>query len=455
MKLFLVSPSPHIDRKKPKALKIPQLALNILASLTPEDVDITITDEESEEIDFSKDYDLVGITSMTATANRAYQLADIYREKGSKVVLGGIHPTILPQEAIQHADSVVIGEAEGCWGNVIEDFKRKELQPFYHVPNPDLSKYPHPRRDIRVNKTIFNVAGLMTTRGCPYDCDFCSVSTFYGRKIRHRDISLVVDDIKQSGSKIFLILDDNVTGHPQYSKALFKALIPLNILWVGQSSISLAKDKEMLKLCQKSGCKALFFGLESVSPSSLAGMKKSLKTIEENEEAIKTIQDNGISFHPSLVAGFDTDTKAIFDDTLSFLERNKIASMHLNTLTPYPGTRIYKKFKEEGRLLTEDWRYYDHGTVVFKPKNMTPTELAEGCYHVKKEFFSLSSILKNIPSLLKVSPVDLRRVIFFFMYNLSCRSGLKHVDTSLSWWKDIKQNLQNISNIPVAEDRLK
>jgi len=218
--------------------------------------------------------------------------------------------------------------------------------------------------------------------------------------------------------------------------------------------MSLAKDKEMLKLCQKSGCKALFFGLESVSPSSLVGMKKSLKSIEENEEAIKIIQDNGISFHPSLVVGFDTDTKAIFDDTLSFLERNKIASMHLNILTPYPGTRIYESFKEEGRLLTENWRYYDHGTVVFKPKNMTPTELAEGCYNVKKEFFSFSSILKHIPLLFKVSPINIRRIMFFLMYDFSCRSGLKHVDTSLSWWRDIKQNLQNISNMPVTEDKL-
>jgi radical SAM superfamily enzyme YgiQ (UPF0313 family) len=424
MNLLLVSPCPYVGRKRPKVLKLPQLSLNILASLTPSDVDITIIDEERDKIDFSMDYDLVGITSMTATANRAYQLADIFREKGSKVVLGGIHPTVLPQEAIQHADAVVIGEAEGCWGDVIEDSRRGELKKFYHVPNPDLSNYPHPKRDIHFAKSPLNAIGLMTTRGCPYDCDFCSVATIYGKKVRHRDISLVVDDIEKTGSKFFFILDDNITGHPEYSKKLFEALIPLNISWAGQSSISLAKDKEMLELCRKSGCIALFFGLESVSPLSLMGMKKTMKSIEENEEAIKIIHDSGIAFHPSLVLGFDTDTKAVFDDTLQFLERNKVPSMHLSILTPYPGTRIYQRFKDEGRLIIEDWGYYDHNTVVFQPKNMTQDELTEGFYHVKKEFYSMSSILKHVPSLLSVSPVNIKRVLFFILFNFANRNIL-------------------------------
>ncbi len=435
MKLLLVSPSRGFAKliKVPKALKIPQLGLHILASLTPKDVDITVVDEEIREIDFSLDFDLVGISCMTATANRSYQLSDMYRQRGSKVVLGGIHPTILPQEAIQHADAVVIGEAEGCWLDVINDFRKGRLQKFYHVPVPDLSKVPFPRRDFHIDKAVFNCIGLLTTRGCPYACEFCSVTDFYGREIRHRPVSTVVEDIKKSGSKTFLILDDNVTGHPEYSKKLFEALIPLGIAWIGQSSISLAKDKGMLKLCRLSGCAALFFGLESVSPSSLTGMKKALKSIEETEEAIKIIQDNGIAFHPSIILGFDTDTKAIFDDTLEFLARTKLPTMSLHVLTPYPGTRIYQRFKDQGRIISYDWSHYDHHTVVFQPKNMTPQELAEGYHYVQSEFYSFSSILRHIPFLLRVSPINLRRSLLFLLLNIDRKSTVKYIDASLDW----------------------
>jgi radical SAM superfamily enzyme YgiQ (UPF0313 family) len=195
----------------------------------------------------------------------------------------------------------------------------------------------------------------------------------------------------------------------------------------------LAKDKEMLKLCRLSGCAALFFGLESVSPSSLMGMEKTLKSIEETEEAIKIIQDNGIAFHPSIILGFDTDTKAIFDDTLEFLARNKLPTMALHVLTPYPGTRIYQCFKDQGRIISHDWSHYDHHTVVFQPKNMTPQELAEGHRHVQSEFFSFSSILRHIPSLFRVSPINLRRALLFLLLNIAGKSIVKYIDTSLDW----------------------
>ncbi len=433
MKLLLISPSHRFGNKVLKAIKMPQLSLHILASLTPSDVDITVVDEEIREIDFSSEFDLVGISCMTATANRSYQLSGMFRQRGSKVVLGGIHPTVLPQEAIQHADAVVIGEAEGCWADVINDFRKGKLQKFYYVPAPDLSKYPFPRRDFHIDKALFKCVGLLTTRGCPYACEFCSVTDFYGGKIRHRPVSMVVEDIKQSGSKTFLILDDNVAGHPKYSRELFEALIPLGIRWIGQSSISLAKDKEMLKLCRHSGCAALFFGLESVSPSSLLGMKKMLGSIEETEEAIKIIQDHGIAFHPSIVLGFDTDTKAIFDDTLEFLARTKLPTLALHVLTPYPGTRIYRRFKDQGRIISYDWSHYDHNTVVFQPKNMTPQELAEGYCYVQSEFYSFSSVLRHLPSLLRVSPINLRRMMLFLLLNLTGKKAAKYIDTSLDW----------------------
>ena len=432
MKLLLISPTRSVGRKTPMGVKVPQLALHILASLTPNDVDITVVDEETTDIDFSMDFDLVGISCMTATANRGYQLCDIFREKGARVVLGGVHPTVLPQEAIQHADAVVIGEAEGCWANVIDDFRKGSLKKFYHVPAPDLSKYPLPRRDLQIDRSLFRIPilGLVATRGCPYACEFCSVTDLYGRRIRHRPIPMVIEDIKRSGSRIFALLDDNAIADRGYAKQLFIALAELNIIWGGQSSIGLAKDKELLELCQKSGCKGLFFGLESVSPASLRRMKKSLKSIEEMEEAIKIIRDHGIIFHPSFVFGFDTDTEAIFDDTLEFMSRNRISTAVFNVLTPYPGTRLYERFKEQGRILSYDWSHYNNATVVFRPKNMTPSELAEGYYHVKKEFYSLSSMLRHLTFLLQVSHLCWAQMVFSFLNNLAGRIFLKETDRS-------------------------
>jgi radical SAM superfamily enzyme YgiQ (UPF0313 family) len=412
---------------------MPQLGLHIIASLTPEDVAVTVVDEQIRAIDSSQEFDLVGISCMTATANRSYQLADQYRQQGSTVVLGGIHPTVLPEEAARHADAVVVGEAESCWADVIADFKNNGLQKFYHVPAPDLSKSPSPRRDFHIDKTLFNCVGLVTTRGCPYACEFCSVTDFYGRKIRHRPVPMVVEDIKKSGSKAFLILDDNVAGHPEYSKQLFEALIPLGIEWVGQSSMSLAKDSNMLRLCRQSGCAALFFGVESVSATSLVGLKKSPKSMQETEDAIKIIQDNGIAFHPSIILGFDTDTKAIFDDTLEFLARTRLPTMALHVLTPYPGTRLYTRFKDQGRIISNDWSHYDHRTVVFRPKNMTPEELAEGHQYVQRQFYSFPSILRHIPSMLSVSPVNLRRALVFLLLNFAGKHVAKFIDTSLAW----------------------
>ncbi len=409
---------------------MPQLGLHVVASLTPDDVAVTVVDEQVRTIDFSVDFDLVGISCMTATAGRSYELADLYRKKGSKVVLGGVHPTVLPDEAIRHADAIVIGEAEGCWEHVIRDFKKNELRESYCAPQPDLSICPLPRRDLRIDKTLFNCVGLVTTRGCPYACEFCCVSDYYGKKIRHRPVSKVIEDIKESGSKTFLILDDNITGHKEYARELFSALIPLGITWVGQSSISLAGDRELLRLCRRSGCAALLFGVESVTPASLLGMRKSPKSSKEIEEAVKIIQDHGIAFHPSIILGFDTDTKSVFDDTLEFLARTKLPTMALHVLTPYPGTGIYRRLKDEGRIISYDWSRYDHRNVVFVPKNMTPRELAEGYRFVQSEFYSFRSILGHIPSLFSVSPIDLRRALVFLLLNFAGRAVVKYVDIS-------------------------
>ncbi len=396
-KILLVSPSMEPDKKYPKGLRIPEIALSIIAANTPEHYDVEIIEEEIDTVDFNVDCDLVGITSSTPTAFRAYELGREFKKRGKKVVYGGIHPTVLPDEALQYGDSVVIGEAEGAWQELLEDFENGGLKPKYHILQPDLSDYNPPKRKPPKDKSLFNALPIVTTRGCPYDCDFCCVPEFFGPKLRHVPIEKVCKDIESSNGKIFIFLDDNIIGHPKYAKALFRAIAPYKIKWVGQASISFVKDLELMKLAKESGCGALFFGVESVSTNQLETMRKTIKEIDKVEEAIKRVKDLGIHFHASMILGFDTDTEAIFDDTFEFLMRNKIGTATFNILTPYPGTRVYNRLKEENRILTNDWKYYDHCTVVFQPKNMSLMQLTEGYLRLKSEFYKVGNILKRLP----------------------------------------------------------
>lgn len=397
MKILLISPTVDAEKRTNKGLMMPQLALYILAGLTPPEHEVKIIEEETEHIDLEEECNLVGISCMTTNAPRAYELCQEFKKRGKTVILGGVHPTILPDEALQYADCVVVGEAEGVWETLLEDFQNNNLKRKYHDPIPDLGKYFPKDFSKIIKRRLFNLIPIMTTRGCPYHCDFCCVTNLFGKKIRHVPIENVVRDIKESGARNFMFLDDNIIGHPPYAKELFKAIKPLKIKWVGQASVSLlVKDDELMQLAAESGCKALFFGIESVSEEQLKSMRKAIKDIEHLESALKKIKKMGILIHASMVFGFDNDTKEIFDETVRFLIRNKVSTVSFNILTPYPGTKIYEDLKNENRLITTDWRYYDHNTVVFKPKNMTPYELQIGKINARKKFYSISSVLKRL-----------------------------------------------------------
>ncbi len=425
-KILLISPTTASGVRMPKGIRIPEIALGIISALTPNDFEVEIIEEELTQIDYDKECEIVGISCMTSNANRSYEIADEFKRRGKTVVLGGIHPTVLPDEALRHCDSVVIGEAEGSWGNLLEDYKNNKLKQKYNSNHPELSDYPCPKREKEKGIRIFNVKPVLTTKGCPYNCSFCSVHNVFGNKIRHIPVEKVIEDIVLSEGTNFLFVDDNIMGYPTYAKKLFKELIPLKIKWVGQSSISFVKDEELMKLAYKSGCKGLFFGLESVSKNQLKKFRKNFKDISEIENAIQKIEDFGILFHASLVFGFDDDPESIFDDTLEFLMKNKIMATSINILTPYPGTQLYDQFKKEGRLLTEDWQYYDTNNVVYMPKNISPRSLTENVFRVRQEYYSYGSILKRFSG-------SLNHPLLYLMTNLAYHSLSKR---SFVTWKD-------------------
>ncbi|MBN1384136.1 MAG: B12-binding domain-containing radical SAM protein [Elusimicrobia bacterium] len=422
MKILLVSPCIDPETKTPEGLMIPQLSLYILEGLTPAVHEIKIVEEELENINLDEKCDLVGISCMTPNAPRTYYLSGEFRKRGKKVVLGGIHPTLLPDEALRYADSVVVGEVEGVWEQLLEDFQKGRLQKKYHQPLPVLDRYIPMRYRKSVKRKLFDVMPIMATRGCPYNCEFCCVSDIFGKKMRHVPIANIVRNLEEFRHKMYIFLDDNIIGEPNYAKELFKAIKPFKIKWGGQASVSFVHDTELMKLAADSGCMILFVGIESVSESQLKRMPKSIKKIKLIDEAIRKIKDMGIHLHTSFVFGFDGDTKAIFPETLEFLQRNKIGTASLNILTPYPGTRVYKQFKKEGRLLTTDWKYYDHSTVVFSPKNMSARELQEGEIWVKKEFSRMPSILKRLPG-------NLSHPLLYLSMNLGIRKNVR-VDTA-------------------------
>jgi radical SAM superfamily enzyme YgiQ (UPF0313 family) len=397
MKILLISPTIDAKKRTNKGLMMPQLSLSILKGLTPTKHEVKIIEEEAEDVDLNEPCDLVGISCMTANSNRAYELAGEFKARGKTVVLGGVHPTILPDEALQYADCVVIGEAEGVWEQLLLDVEYGMLQRTYHNPLPDLDKYvPKDFRNITKRK-LYNLVPIMTTRGCPYHCDFCCVTNLYGKKIRHIPIENIVRDIKESGAKNFMFLDDNIIGQAAYAKELFRALKPLKIRWVGQASVSLlVKDDELMKLAAESGCKALFMGLESVSETQLKTMRKAIKEIAELENALKKIRKIGILVHASMIFGFDNDTEQVFNETVQFLIKNKVATASFNVLTPYPGTKTFEEMKNSNRLITTDWKYYDHNTVVYKPCNISPFELQVSKIKARKQFYSIASIARRL-----------------------------------------------------------
>jgi len=374
-----------------------RLTLTALAALTPPDIEVKITDENVEPIDFEEDVDLVGVTGMVMHAPRAYQIAQRFRQRGIPVVMGGPHASSLPLEAKEYVDAVVIGEAENVWEGLIEDYKKGCLKPFYKEDTfCSMERLPFPRLDLLRKNAYMTVNCVQTTRGCPHQCDFCHVTHFFGKTYRCRPVEEVIEEVKRLDGEFVVFIDDNIAGNRHYARELFTQLKPLKKKWASQASMTLTRDPELLKLAAESGCVSLFIGVESLSSENLKEVNKAFNQVSQFEEAMKALHDHDIMILAGFIFGLDHDDEGVFERTLRFCERNRIELPTFFILTPLPGTALFQRMESEGRLLHKDWGQYNGATVVFKPRLMTEETLQRGFNWACKEGYSWNSIFKRV-----------------------------------------------------------
>jgi radical SAM superfamily enzyme YgiQ (UPF0313 family) len=397
MRLLLIEPTnKHAGLRT--EFRVPSLVLELLATLTPPDWDVRIIQEPFESVDFDEEVDLVGITVVTNTANRAYQIADEYRKRDKKVVMGGIHPTILPQEALNHCDAVCLGEGEKIWGDILQDFKKGKLSRLYRQDRiTDLDNYPVLNREElqRRRSLFFDIGTVETSRGCPYSCDFCSVHIMHGRKIRHRPIETVLKEMESIANRTMFFVDNNIISNILYAKKLFREMIPQKKRWTAQATIAFAKDKELVKLASDSGCFGLLVGLESIVEEGFQKYNKSLKNLDELKEALKLFKDHGISILATMVFGHDFETKDTLRRTLDNLLDLDLITASLGILVPYPGTKLAERLEKQNRLLSKDWSLYDINNLLFIPNNFDCDEFIEEMQYLRKKYFALPAAIKR------------------------------------------------------------
>lgn len=372
------------------------LGLLIIAALTPKNVELKLVDENYDGIDFDERYDFVAISAMTQQAVRAYEIADAFRSKGVKTILGGIHPTVLPEEAKKHADIVVVGEGEEIWPELLKDIEKGAPKPYYRSTKPvDLAKSPTPRYEL-LKPENYKVVWIQTTRGCPRDCEFCSASNIFGAKYRHKKITQIDNEIvaiKNIWKKnaIFGFADDNMFVNRKYSRELLGVIKKHNIRWFAQTDISVAEDDNLLAMLRDSGCMMLFIGFETVDKNGLRLLDKThwkYKQYDSYKKNIERIQSYGIGVLGAFILGLDTDNALVFKRTADFIIDNHLYGAQITVLTPLPGTRLRERLSKENRIISNNWADYSLTTVTFNPKNMTPGELQKGLLDVYKEVYS-------------------------------------------------------------------
>jgi radical SAM superfamily enzyme YgiQ (UPF0313 family) len=425
MKIALISPKGPLYRHRggifKKSLRYQPLTLTTLAALVPPDVnaDIAVYDEGIQDVPQNLDADLIGLTVITGTAKRSYELAAHYRAQGKTVVLGGPHVTLVPEESVDHADAIVVGYAEDTWPELLRDFARGALKREYrqaHDFSLDRPDMPFPRRDLFDGSGFLTQAVFEATRACAHDCEFCVVPSAWGKRQFQKPVSHIVEDIRRVGQKRILFVDLNLVSDKAYARELFTALVPLKVRWFGLATVLIAHDPELMELMARSGCRGLLLGLESISPGSLGDANKRFNASVDYTALIAHLHDLGIALQGCFVFGLDHDNLDVFDATVEFAIDNAIDLPRFAILTPFPGTPLHARLASEGRILTRDWEKYDGQHVVFQPKNMTTHELAIGHERAWKGVYRYGAIAKRLWKARALEPLGIAANLGYRFY---------------------------------------
>ncbi len=419
-KIYLISPYPErqLWKKKKSIFKLPPFTLFLIKALTPFRYDITLIDESQEDIEFDRIRGcIVCISIMTSNANRGYAIAEILKKNQNIIIFGGIHSSALPQEVLKHADSVCIGEIENLWIGMLNDIEKGRLKRVYRSQNRPA---PEDISSVSYIKGSYIVKNLISiTRGCPFNCDFCSVSRFFGTRYRKRALSSAFYDFALRGFGMFIILDDNLTIDKGYFLRLFRLVGMLRLRWVGQSSIGCLNDEEIIDTMKASGCSALLIGFESASDADGQTYSKH-KAINDVEAIIKKLHKRNILIHGSFIFGFDNDNPGSFDRTLLFCNKNRIATANFSILVPYPQTRVLRCLSEQGRMCRfSDWDSFDRLALTFKMNGLESEFLKHSIISLYKRFFSLRNILSKLPF------NSLHVFLLYISYTFYYRKGIK------------------------------
>ena len=399
-----------------KRLLSPPLSLVTIASLTPKEHRVWIEDENTGKINLTDSPDLVGITVNVDTSERAFEIAKQYRSRGTKVVFGGIHASVNHELMLQYCDSVVVGEAEEIWGELLNDIANNQLKNIYKSDGiTDLKNIPLPNwRFVDCNKYLYHNI-IITSRGCPYKCNFCYNSSDYvSNPFRNRSIEEVLKEIENSGTRQILFIDDNFIGNLEWTKHFVQTIKNKGFIWHAAVSVNIFHHKDLIQEFAESGCRSLFIGFESINDDSLLSVDKKQNKVKDYERLINSLHENGIMVNASMIFGFDYDEVSVFKNTLNWLIKNRIETMTAHILTPYPGTVLYRQLLSENRIIDFKPNKYNTSNVVFQPKNMTVEELRNGYLWIYREFYSLKNIIKR-------KPIKKSLQTPYFLFNLGYR----------------------------------